>query len=161
LFQQNLNRDGVVGPTQKLIHINGSTKLTEVGNHHYNLDGSSGSEPTLNYKELTVTADEVGKCTPISATQTARGFDVALKNTVTGQYTVSSTDNNGIYIENFAARPVSDSFPTRRSSDLLFQQNLNRDGVVGPTQKLIHINGSTKLTEVGNHHYNLDGSSGS
>ena len=39
----------------------GSTSLTEVGNHYYDLDASNGSGPTLKYKGRSVTAGEFGK----------------------------------------------------------------------------------------------------
>ena len=161
VFHQDLNRDGVLGPTQKLIQTDGSTRLTEVANHHYNLDGSSGSDATVKYKGTTVTVGEFGKWTPIGAVQTAGGFDVAWKNTGSGQYTVWSTDRNGNYKGNLTGGDVSGTSYALESLEPVFHQDLNRDGVLGPTQKLIQTDGSTRLTEVANHHYNLDGSSGS
>ena len=161
VFHQDLNRDGVLGPTQKLIQTDGSTRLTEVANHHYDLDGSSGSDPTLKYKGTTVTVGEFGKWTPIGAIQTAGGFDVAWKNAGTGQYTAWSTDRNGNYKGNLTGGAVSGTSNALESLEPVFHQDLNRDGVLGPTQKLIQTDGSTRLTEVANHHYDLDGSSGS
>ena len=85
VFRQDLNRDGVIGlATRKVIQTDGSTSLTEVANRYY-LYGGSGSGPALKYKGANVTAGEFGSWTPIGAVQTASGYDVAWKNTSTGQ----------------------------------------------------------------------------
>ena len=96
---------GGTDPTTKLIQKDGSTNLTEIANH-YNLDGS-GSDPTLKYEGRTVTAGEFGAWTPIGAMKTASGYDVAWKNTGTGQYTVWGTDSNGNYKGNLTGGAVS------------------------------------------------------
>ena len=90
VFKQDLNHDGVIGPTTKVIQKDGSTSLTEVANQYYYLDGTSGSGPALKYKGANVTAGEFGGWTPIGAVKTASGYDVAWKNTGTGQYTVGA-----------------------------------------------------------------------
>ena len=130
IFHQDLNRDGVLGPTQKLIQIDGSTRLTEIANNHYNMDGSSGPDPTLKYNGATVTTGEFGAWTPIGAIQTAGGFNVAWKNTGTGQYTVWSTDRNGNYKANLIGA-VSGTSSALESLEPVFHQDLNRDGVIG------------------------------
>ena len=58
------------------------------------------SGPALKYNGANVTAGEFGAWTPIGAIQTASGYDVAWKNTGTGQYTVWSSDRNGNYKAN-------------------------------------------------------------
>ena len=100
VFGQDLNGDGVIGLTKKVIKTDGSTSLTEVANRYYYLDGSSGSGPALKYHGADVTAGEFGGWTPIGAVKTASGYDVAWKNTSTGQYTVWTTDSNGNYTGN-------------------------------------------------------------
>ena len=163
VFKQDLNRDGVIGlTTQKVIQKDGSTSLTEVGNHYYDLDGSNGSGPALKYKGRDVTAGEFGKWTPIGAIQTASGYDVAWKNTGTGQYTVWSTDRNGNYKGSLTGGAVSGASHVLEALEPVFKQDLNRDGVIGlTTHKVIQKDGSTSLTEVANHYYELDGSNGS
>ena len=144
-----------------MIQNDGSTSLTEVGNHYYYLDGSNGSGPTLKYKGRSVTAGEFGAWTPIGAIQTASGYDVAWKNTGTGQYTVWSTDSNGNYKGNLTGGAVSGTSSALESLEPVFHQDLNRDGVIGlTTKKVIQTDGSTSLTEVANQYY-LDGSNGS
>ena len=144
----------------KVIQTDGSTSLTEVANQYY-LYGSSGSGPALKYKGANVTAGEFGSWTPIGAVQTASGYDVAWKNTGTGQYTVWSTDSNGNYKGNLTGGAVSGTSSALESLEPVFRQDLNRDGVIGlATREVIQTDGSTSLTEVANQYY-LYGSSGS
>ena len=104
---------------------------------------------------------EFGKWTPIGAVRTASGYDVAWKNTGTGQYTVWSTDSNGNYKRNLTSGAVSRTSYALESLEASFRQDLNSDGVIGlTTRKVIQIDGSTSLTEVANQYY-LYGSSGS
>ena len=158
VFKQDLNHDGVIGPTTKVIQKDGSTSLTEVANQFY-LDNTSGSDPALKYKGANVTAGEFGGWTPIGAVKTASGYDIAWKNTVTGQYTVWSTDSNGNYTRSLTGTVAGTSYALE-SLEPVFKQDLNHDGVIGPTTKVIQKDGSTSLTEVANQFY-LDGSSGS
>ena len=131
VFRQDLNRDGVIGlTTRKLIQTDGSTSLTEVANHYY-LYGSSGSGPSLKYHGANVTAGEFGRWTPIGAIQTASRYDVAWKNTSTGQYTVWSTDSNGNYKGFLTGAAVSGTSSALESLEPVFRQDLNRDGVIG------------------------------
>ena len=172
VFHQDLNRDGVIGLTRKVVQTtkvvqkDGSTSLTEVANQFY-LYGSSGSGPALRYNGANVTAGEFGTWTPIGAVRTASGYDVAWKNTGTGQYTVWSTDSNGNYKGKLTGGgAVSGASSALESLEPVFHQDLNRDGVVGltrkvvQTRKVIQTDGSTSLTEVANQFY-LYGSSGS
>ena len=131
VFKQDLNHDGVIGLiTKKVIQTDGSTSLTEVANQFY-LYGSSGSDPALKYNGANVTAGEFGAWTPIGAIQTASGYDVAWKNTGTGQYTVWSTDSNGNYKGFLTGSAVSGTSSALESLEPVFHQDLNRDGVVG------------------------------
>ena len=47
-FHQDLNGDGLIGRSTTVIEANGSTSLTEVGDHFFLYDGS-GSGPSLKY----------------------------------------------------------------------------------------------------------------
>ena len=118
-----------------MIQKDGSTSLTEVANRYYDLDGSNGSGPALKYKGRSVTAGEFGAWTPIGAIQTASGYDVAWKNTGTGQYTVWGTDSNGNYKGNLTGGAVSGTSSALESLEPVFHQDLNRDGVIGLTTK--------------------------
>ena len=137
----------MIGPATTVIQTDGSTSLTEVANRYFILYGSSGSGPALKYNGANVTAGEFGGWTPIGAVQTASGYDVAWKNTSTGQYTVWSTDSNGNYTGNLTGA-VSGNSHALKSLEPVFQQDLNRDGVIGLTTMVIQTDGSTSLTEV-------------
>jgi hypothetical protein len=116
--------------TVSLIHADASTSLTEVANEYFYLEASRGSGTALKYYGSDVTVGEFGGWTPIGAVQTASGFDVAWKNTSTGQYTVWATDTNG----NYTASPIGTVSPTNTALESLepvFGQDLNGDGVVG------------------------------
>ena len=130
VFKQDLNHDGVIDPTTKVIQKDGSASLTEVGNHYYDLDASNGFGPTLKSKGRSVTAGEFGKWTPIGAVKTASGYDVAWKNAGTGQYTVWSTDRNGNYTGNLIGA-VSGTSTALESRERILGQDLNGDRVVG------------------------------
>src|ERR1019366_6482602 len=96
-FHQDLNGDGVIGPVATVIEANGSTSLTELGNHYF-LDDSSGSGPSLKYLGADVVASAFAPWTPIGAEQTASGYEVAWKVTGSDLYTGWNTDSSGNYI---------------------------------------------------------------
>ena len=165
-FNQDLNGDGVIGPTKTVIQTDtnayGSISLVEVANT-YDLEGSSGSGPELKYAGAAVTAGEFGGFVPIGAVQTASGYDIAWMLPGANQYTVWSTDSNGNYQSNIFS-PVSANSLALESLELTFNQDLNGDGVIGPTKTVIQTDtnpyGSISLVEVANT-YDLEGSSGS
>ena len=67
----------------------------------------------------------------------------------TGQYTVWTTDSNGNYTGNLTGA-VSGTSTALEALEPVFHQDLNRDGVIGLTTKVIQNDGSTSLTEVAN-----------
>ena len=125
---------------------------------------SGGAGLALNYAGTNVTAGEFGAWTPIAATQTAGGYDIAWQNTGTNQYTVWTTDSNGNYTGNLVGAVSGNSYALE-SLESVFNQDLNGDGTVGLTTTVIQTDtnafGSTSLTEVANVYFYLDGSSGS
>jgi serralysin len=154
-FLQFSDRMVAVGPIQPvtIIESNGSTSLTEVGNHFY-LYNNAGSGPSLKYSGSDFVAGQFGAWAPISAEQTASGYEVAWRLPGADQYTIWTTDSNGNYISN--ASILSGTSATVESAETRFHQDLNGDGVIGspplPTT-IIESNGSTSLTEVGGHFY--------
>ena len=78
IFHQDLNGDGQIGPATTVIEANGSTRLTEVGDHFFLYD-SSGSGPSLKYGGMDAVAGQFGAWAPIGAEQTASGYEVAWK----------------------------------------------------------------------------------
>ena len=158
-FHQDLNGDGQigVGGVATVIESNGSTSLTEVGNHYY-LDDSTGAGPSLKYVGADYVAGQFGAWTPIGAEKTATGYEIAWKSGSADLYTLWTTDNNGNYISNIVPAVSGSSIESFENS---FHQDLNGDGQigVGGVATVVESNGSTSLTEVGNHYY-LDDSTG-
>jgi hypothetical protein len=76
---------------------------------------------------------EFGNWTPISAVQTANGYEIALKNSGTDQYTVWTTDSNGNYSGNLIGAVSGNSYALE-SLEPAFNQDLNGDGTIGPSQ---------------------------
>ena len=152
IFNQDLNGDGTIGIRPILIQTDGSTALTEVGNNFFLNNTGSGTGPELKQSGVAITSGEFGTWTPIGAVQVAGGdYDVAWKNTATGQYTVWSTDSNGNYLDFIA--PVSGNNTTLESLETTFNQDLNGDGTIGIPTVVIQTDGSTALTEVGNNFF--------
>ena len=98
--------------------------------------------------------------TPIGAVQLAGGgYDVAWKDTATGQYTAWSTDSNGNYLSNLFG-PVSGNSTALEALETTFNQDLNGDGTIGIPKVIIQTDGSTALTQVGNNFYLYNGGTG-
>ena len=100
---------------------------------HWNLNGTA------------VTVGSLGGWTAIGAVQVAGGvdYDVALKNSVSGQYTVWSTDSNGNYLSNVIGAVAGNSL-TLESLETTFDQDLNGvHGTIGVPKVAIQTDGST------------------
>jgi serralysin len=150
-FNQDLNGDGTSGPTTVVIQTDGTTALTQIANT-YSLY-TNGSGPSLKYSGAVVTAGEFAGWTPIGAVQVAGGgYDVALKNTATGQYTVWSTDSSGNYASNLIGL-VSETSTALESLETTFNQDLNSDGTIGIPKVVIQTDGSTSLVQVGSNYF--------
>ena len=98
----------------------------DVGNQTY-FYNSAGSGIALSYAGPGV-AGQFGAWTPIAATQTASGYDIAWQNTVTGQYTVGPPKRQ--LHRKSDRRCVGNSYALE-SLEPVFQQDLNGDGVIG------------------------------
>src|SRR5207247_503024 len=93
-FHQDLNGDGAIG-VGTVIESIGSTSLVQTGSNFF-LDSissgsnlsSSGSGPELKYGGAPVVAGQFGSWVPISAEQTAGGYEVAWKVSGADQYIV-------------------------------------------------------------------------
>ena len=109
-FHQDLNGDGTIGLVGTAIELSGSTSLLQVG-HDYDLENiSSGTGPELQRGGAAVTVGEYAGWALIGAEQVAGGgYDVALKNASTGQYSVWSTNSNGNYLSNLITHVAGNS----------------------------------------------------
>jgi protocatechuate 3,4-dioxygenase beta subunit len=133
-FHQDLNGDGVIGPTTTVIESVGSTSLVEVGPNFYLNSISNGFGPELKYAGAPVAAAQFGAWTPIGVEATATGYEVAWKVAGADQYSVWSTDSNGNYISNSnsgVAPIVSGSSTALKTIETSFHQDLNGDGLIG------------------------------
>jgi serralysin len=129
-FHQDLNGDGQIGVPTTVIEANGSTHLTEVGNHFFLYD-SNGAGPSLKFFGADIVAGQFAPgWAPIGAEQTANGYEVVWKATGANQYSVWNTDNSGNFVSSTSV--VSGADNTLQSLEPSFHQDLNRDGQIGP-----------------------------
>ena len=114
-----------------MIQTDGSTALTEVANNFFSRYHQQRHGPRAEIGGAAVTAGEFGGWTPIGAVQVAGGgYDIAWKNTSTGQYTVWSTDSNGNYLSNVIGAVAGNS-AALEALETTFNQDLNGDGAIG------------------------------
>ena len=148
-FNRDLNGDGIIGVVTTVIRTDRTTSLTEVGNEYF-LD-SSGSGPALKSAGADVVAGQFGPWTPIGAVQTATGYDVAWKDAGANEYSIWTTDSSGNLLTSTAN--LSATSTTLKSSETVFNQDLNEDEVIGVVTAVIRTDGTTSLTEVGNEYF--------
>jgi len=152
----------VIGTTIEAV---GTTSFTRVGNDYYM--SVADAAVLLKYAGAAVTAGQFGTWSPVAAEATSSGYDVAWKDSVSGQYAVWITDSNG----NFASKILSNVSGTSSSFESIepvFHQDLNGDGVIGVppvtstpiTTTSIEASGATSLDKLGND-YLLDAIGGS
>ena len=98
VFNQDINGDGVIGLPTRVIQVDGSTKLVQVGNNYF-LDPVGGSSgPSIKFAGVDVVAGQFGGgWAPIGAVQTTSGYDIAWKNGSADAYTLWITDSGGNY----------------------------------------------------------------
>jgi hypothetical protein len=88
----------------------------------------------LTYQGAAVTAGQFGDYTPIGVEAVSNGYEVAWKNTTTGQYSVWSTDANGNYTGNLYMQGSGNQGPGNDAAfgalETSFHQDLNGDGVL-------------------------------
>ena len=146
--------------TTTVIEALGSTSLVlSGGNYHLN-SIALGTGPILKYAGSAVIAANWGTWTVIGAEQVSGGgYDVVWKESVSGQYSVWSTDSNGNFLTTLAAAPqVVGTDPSLKALETTLQQDLNGDGTIGvpaATSTTIEAYGSTRLTLSGGN-YHLD-----
>ena len=152
-FSQDLNGDGHIGIVATVVEANGTTSLTEIGDHYYLYD-STGSGPSLKFASADYIAGAYGGWAPIAAEKTAAGYEVAWKVVGADQYAVWTTDSNGNYLSNTSV--VTGTSVTLESLEPSFSQDLNGDGHIGIVATVVEANGTNTLTEIGGHYYLYD-----
>lgn len=153
-FHQDLNGDGLIGVPVS-IETFGSTSLVVVGQNYFLDSNISGTGPELMYGGTPLTVGQF-TWTPIAAEQTSSGYEVALWNAGTSQYSGWNTDSSGNVTSSLIGA-VSGSSATLKSLEFSFHQDLNGDGVIS-LPGAIESFGSTSLVQSGNNYY-LDSNS--
>ena len=148
VLNQDLNGDHIIGSTPPVViqtdtNSIGSTSLVEVGTSYF-LYGSGGYGPALKYGGVGVVAGQNGDWQPIGAVQTASGYDVVWKETSTGEYGIWMTDGSGNYTS--ATPAMSGTSATLESYELVFNQDLNSDGVIDTSSTVINASGDIVLS---------------
>ena len=135
-----------------VIEAAGVTSLVQTnGNYFLNpMTGSPG--PTLKYSSAAVVVGQFGGYSPIGVEPISSGYEVAWKNTATGQYSVWSTDANGNYTGNLFM-PGSGDSTEFQNLEASFFQDLNGDGPIGaPVRIVVEAAGSIELDRSGSHY---------
>jgi Tryptophan-rich Synechocystis species C-terminal domain len=140
---------GVRNPNQVI--GTGPVEVLLIGNQYVlgSNNGGSWTGPTLQSGHAPVTAAQLGAWTPIGAAKlSGGGYEVALKNAATGQFTVWNTDGSGNFASSATGGAVSGRSFALEDLEPSFQQDLNGDGRL-----------STQLvtTTTANHSVNLSG----
>ena len=126
-FHQELNGDGVIGVSNTVIELFGSTGLVQVGNNYFFDPVAGGTGPELKYNGSPVVVGQFDPYVPVGVEQTASGFEVAFKNAGTNQFSIWNTDSNGNFLSYAVYSGTSTALETLETS---FHQELNGDGVV-------------------------------
>ena len=121
---------GINLPTH-VIETAGVTSLAEVGNDFYLNPVSGGTGPELQYGGAPYTVQQVtAGWVVVGAEQIASGYEFALKNAATDQFSIWNTNSSG----NFVSYNVySGNSTALESLETSFHQDLNGDGVIWPS----------------------------
>ncbi|UGX96544.1 M10 family metallopeptidase C-terminal domain-containing protein [Bradyrhizobium barranii subsp. barranii] len=139
--------------TPVVIEAVGTTSLVQLGGNYYVNPTAGGTGPTLKYSGPAITVGQFGDYIPIGAEQISGGYEVAWKNTTTGQYSVWSTDSNGNYTGNLFM-PGSGDSAAFENLETSFGQDLNGDGLIGALVPfVVEAAGSIELDRLGAHYF--------
>ncbi|MGC2778380.1 MAG: NF038122 family metalloprotease, partial [Bradyrhizobium sp.] len=94
-FGQDFNHDGTVGVTAGLVHANGNTSLLQIADEYFMYVNGSG--PSIKIGGAPLVVGQLGNTAPIAAIQNATGFEIAWKDSSSGQFTFTYADSNGNY----------------------------------------------------------------
>lgn len=134
-LQYDINGDGSIGipaaaAIPSPIQTNFGTTLATINYVYYVLD-STGNGPALKYNSTSIMVDSFGNWIPIGAIKTSSGYDVAWAFPGQDNFTVWSMDGNGNYVQALYG-PGPGSSSVLSNFELMFNQDLNGDGYVGP-----------------------------
>jgi serralysin len=127
-FHQDLNGDGTIGIPTTVIESSGSTSLVLAGSNYFLNPVGGGTGPTLKYQGAAVVPGQFDPFVPVAAEQISGGYEVALKNAGTGQFSIWNTDSNGNF-QSFAV--YAGTSAALEQLETSFHQDLNGDGTIG------------------------------
>jgi 20S proteasome alpha/beta subunit len=136
-----VNVDAAVAAAQALanfvIEAIGNTELVQQGTSYLLDPVAGGTGPSVKYQGSVVTAGAFNGWAPIGAEQlSGGGYEIAWHNVNGNQYWVWSADSNGNFTGNlYVPESGSMSFlnPDLEALEPSFQQDLDGDGIIGPT----------------------------
>src|SRR5205085_64246 len=88
--------------------------------------------PVLKSGGQSYVVGQAGGWIAIGAEAISGGYEVAWRDTASGMYTIWYTDSNGNFVSNQSG-VVAGSSATLQNFENSFHQDLNNDGVVGPS----------------------------
>jgi serralysin len=110
------------------VESSGSTSLVRSGLEYFLNSVKAGTGPTLKYNGSALAPGEFGSFLPIGAEKTAHGYVVALKDAVTNQFKIWTTDSEG-NVGSSLLDNVGASSKALENFEFAFKQDLNGDGV--------------------------------
>ena len=129
-----------------------STALANIANTFVVSPTTSELGPQLKISGAAVTVGQFGNWAPIGAEQAANGvYQVAWKNGGIDQYVVWNVDSSGNYLSQSAVVAGGSWYLEAYESAL--QQNLNGDGIIGPTVTTVEAIGSIRLSKVADSYF--------
>jgi hypothetical protein len=145
-FQQDLNGDGIIGVPTTLIESSGTTSLLQGAGTYlmYPVGGTSG--PQILYGGAPVAVGSLGPWVAIAAEQESFGYEVVWRAGSANQYTAWFLDGFGNYVWSTAV--VTSTSYVLETLESSLHQDVNGDGLVGPTTTLIEAQGLTKFMQV-------------
>ena len=136
-----------------MISPDGSTGLTQYADEYF-LTNSDGNGPALSYQGAPVVDGQFPGWAPIGAVATASGYLVAWEDSASGLYSIWDTDSNGNVVS--YTQYIGNAYGGNHaleSLETVFGQDLNGDGVIGPTKTVISTDGSTSLTQYADEYF--------
>jgi hypothetical protein len=148
-LHQDVNGDGLIGPTSTLIEAQGLTKFMQVADAYLMYPNNGPNGVVLEANGAQVVAGQFGTWNPLAAEQVAGGFEVLWKMTNADQYTVWLVDGAGNYLGNTAAMTHNSGLLT--ALEPTFRQDLDGSGAIS-SSTTIESFGVTALNQVGNYY---------
>lgn len=147
-FSQDLNGDGTIGIKTTVIEAVGSATLLKVADT-YMIDGQA-----LKYFGAATVEGQFGDWTPLGATRSGDGYQIAWKFGSTNQYTIWNLDSGRNYLPSHTI--TSGMTAAFQSAEWSFEQDLNGDGTVGVKTTVIDAVSTASLSKVADS-YVIDG----